>query len=145
MERFKTFTVLIADISRRIRKIKTEEMAKWSLKSHHVSCLCYLYEYKQLTAAQLCDICLEDKSNISRSIDFLEENGYIAYLSENKRKYKSLFVLTEKGNDVASQLKKRIELVLEEVGKGLTSENRKIMYESLDLINNNLQKITNEY
>ena len=44
IERFETFTVLITKISRSIRKIKTEEMAKFNLKSPHVSCLYYLFK-----------------------------------------------------------------------------------------------------
>ena len=41
-ERYKSFTVLISGISRSIRRIKTEEMAEFNLKSPHVSCLYYL-------------------------------------------------------------------------------------------------------
>ena len=42
-ERFETFTVLINRISRKIRKIKIQEMADYNLRSAHVSCLYYLY------------------------------------------------------------------------------------------------------
>ena len=66
-ERFQTFTVLITKLNRCIRKIKTEEMAEFDLKSPHVSCLYYLYKADSLTAKELCDICEEDKANISRS------------------------------------------------------------------------------
>ena len=51
-ERFQTFTVLIANVNRYIRRIKTEEMAEFQLKSHHVSCLYYLYRDKELTAKE---------------------------------------------------------------------------------------------
>ena len=77
MERFETFTLLISQISRSIRKIKTEEMAEFKLKSPHVSCLYYLYKEKTLTAKELCDICDEDKAAISRSLLYLEkEKGF---------------------------------------------------------------------
>ena len=36
-ERFETFTVLIARISRGIKRIKAEEMAEFGLKGPHVS------------------------------------------------------------------------------------------------------------
>jgi len=42
--RFETFTLLITSINRSIRRIKTETMARYELKSPHVSCLYYLYK-----------------------------------------------------------------------------------------------------
>ena len=54
-QRFETFTVLIAKISRSIRRIKAEEMSEFHLKGPHVSCLYYLTQLGPLTAGQLCD------------------------------------------------------------------------------------------
>ena len=68
-DRFETFTVLIARISRSIRRLKAEEMERLGLKGPHVSCLYYLSLYDELTAAELCERCDEDKAAISRSID----------------------------------------------------------------------------
>ena len=67
-ERFETFTVLINQISRSIHQLKSAEMAEFELRSSHVSCLYYLYQMKTLTAKELCDICAEDKANISRTV-----------------------------------------------------------------------------
>ncbi|MBQ7880983.1 MAG: hypothetical protein IJ358_04000 [Clostridia bacterium] len=51
-QRFETFTVQIAKISRCIRKIKSEEMAEFNLKSPHVSCLYYLYRQNNKMTAK---------------------------------------------------------------------------------------------
>ena len=83
-ERFQTFTVLISNINRAIYKIKAEEMSEFDLKSSHVSCLYYLYQKTSLTAKELCDICEEDKANISRSMEYLEKNGYLTPLPEKR-------------------------------------------------------------
>lgn len=139
IERFKTFTILIASLSRNIRRIKTDEMFKWDLKSNHVSCLYYLYVNKALTSKQLCDICDEDKANVSRSIEYLKENGYITNIKDDRKRYKSPFVLTEKGMEIGKKLYDRIEEVLSEVSRGITEEERLIMYKCLNIINNNLQ------
>ena len=64
-ERFQAFTVLVANLNRCIYKIKTEEMAEYNLKSSHVSCIYYIYRYGSLTPTELCDLCGEDKANIS--------------------------------------------------------------------------------
>lgn len=76
-QRFETFTVLIAKISRSIRRIKAEEMSEFHLKGPHVSCLYYLTQLGPLTAGQLCDRCEEDKAAVSRSLEYLEQNGYV--------------------------------------------------------------------
>ena len=76
-QRFETFTVLIGKISRNIKRMKALQMAQLDLKGPHVSCLYYLYRSGPLTAAELCDRCEEDKGAVSRSLDFLERNGYV--------------------------------------------------------------------
>ena len=144
-ERFKTFTVLMANINRSIRKIKTEEMAEFRLKSPHVSCLYYLYKENALTAKELCDICEEDKANISRTIDYLETNGYLVRQQQDNKKYKNHLALTEKGRNVGERIAEKIDRILNEAGAGICEEERMIMYRSLFQISNNLQKRCNQY
>ena len=112
--RFKLFTVLTSKVNRCIRKIKTDEMAEFNLKSTHVSCLYYLYEESGLTAKELCDICDEDKAAISRALDYLETNGYLTCDSKTTKRYKSPITLTEKGMIVASKVNEKINRVLDE-------------------------------
>ena len=144
-ERFKNFTVLIAKISRSIRKIKTEEMREYNLKSPHVSCLYYLNKVDILTAKELCDICGEDKAAISRSIEYLEKNGYLVCDSNLKKRYKSPLMLTEKGRNISALIVKKIDAILDMASVGLAEENRVIMYDSLALISNNLEKFCKNY
>ncbi len=144
-ERFETFTVLMAKINRSIRKIKTEEMAEFNLKSPHVSCIYYLYRANSLTAKELCDVCDEDKANISRSIDYLETNGYLTCASKAQKRYKSPLELTEKGKEVGKRISEKVDAVLHAVSDGLSEEKRAIMYESLEIIAGNLQKICDRY
>ena len=143
--RFENFTGLISSISKSIRKIKTEEVEEYNLKSTHVSCLYYIYKTEELTAKELCDLCGEDKALISRSLDFLETNGFIQCNSTLKKRYKSGLILTEKGSEVAKKITQKIDQILNLASNGLTEENRKIMYESLSIINSNLQTLCNNY
>ncbi|MBE5921408.1 MAG: MarR family transcriptional regulator [Lachnospiraceae bacterium] len=144
-ERFQTFTVLISKFSRSIRKIKTEEMAKFDLKSQHVSCLYYLYKMGALTAKELGDVCEEDKANLSRAIEYLETNGYITCESKTQKRYKSPLKLTEKGEAIGKQITARVDHILEEASAGMTEESRAVLYRSLSLISSNLQKICDQY
>ncbi len=143
--RFETFTVLITAINRCIKKIKTQEMEEFDLKSPHVSCLYYLHKRSALTAKELCDICEEDKSNISRSIDYLECNGFLVCRCASQKRYKSPLELTEKGKETADIIVEKVDRILREASDGISDEDRLIMYRSLDRINKNLQKICENY
>lgn len=145
-QRFETFTTQIAKISRSIRKIKTEEMAEFNLKSPHVSCLYYLYQSGNgMTAKELCDICDEDKAAISRAIAYLEEDGYINCSSRTEKRYKSPLSLTDKGVMVAKKIFEKVEHILDLASPGLTSKERQDFYATLTYISNNLQKLCDKY
>ena len=139
-ERFETFTVLINKISRNIRKMKNHEMAAYGLRSMHVSCLYYLYSARSLTATELCERCEEDKATISRALDFLEDNGFIVCESKSAKRYKSLLSLTEKGREAGKKIYDKINLVLDEVGVGLTPEERQSFYNYLAIISDNIKR-----
>ena len=143
-ERFKNFTLLMSNINRSIRRIKTEEMAEFDLKSPHVSCLYYLYKEKALTPKQLCDICEEDKANVSRSVDYLKTNGFLRFKNSAHR-YKSPLELTERGREVAAVIVERIDRIFSVIGEGLTEEQRQAMYEALHKISDNLQAVCERY
>ncbi len=140
-ERFETFTVLIAKISRNIRKIKNQEMAEYDLRSPHISCLYYLYSAESLTATELCERCEEDKATISRSLDYLEKNEYIICDARSAKRYKSPLLLTEKGREVGKKIADKIDLVLDEISVGLTEEERIAFYSSLTIISDSLDAI----
>ena len=144
-ERFSAFTLLISKIQRQIRRIKTEEMAEYDLKSPHVSCLYYLYKWENLTAAELSEACDEDKGAISRSLEHLERCGYLACDAPAGRRYKARLSLTESGREVAAHLVERIDSVLDVVGRELSDEKRAILYECLAIVSNDLEEITRGY
>ena len=144
-ERFKEFTLLVANLNRCIYKLKAEEVAEFNLKSSHVSCLYYLYEEENLTATELCEICGEDKANISRAVRYLESNGFLQCKATTSKRYKSPLVLTEKGRAIAQRIVEKIDNVLRFSSEGLSEEDRKTMYQSLMVVNNNLTKLCEGY
>lgn len=144
-QRFSAFTVLVANINRCIRKIKTEEMAEFDLKSPHVSCLYYLYIMGPLTAKALGGVCGEDKAALSRSLECLEEEGYIECTSSAKKRYKSPLALTDSGRAVASQIVEKIDRVLALAGEGMEDGERETLYRCLSIVNDNLVGICERY
>ena len=139
--RFETFTVLINRISRNIRKIKNQEMEEYQMRSAHISCLYYLYASDGLTAAELCERCEEDKATVSRALEYLESNGYLACQSKSVKRYRSPLMLTEKGTAFGKMIAEKIERVLEEVSVGLTEEERFAFYRSLSIISDSLDTV----
>lgn len=143
-KRFQTFTILINRISRNIRKIKNQEMAEYNLRSAHISCLYYLYLSEGLTATELCELCEEDKATISRAVDYLENNGYIAGESVVGKRYKAPLNLTKKGREVGEKISLKIDAVLKELNHNLSEEDRQRFYSSLSIISDCLEQICNQ-
>lgn len=145
MERFETFTVLIMKINRSIHKIKAAEMAEFNLKGPHVSCLYYLGRAETMTAKELCDVCGEDKAAVSRSIVYLEKNGYVACESDSKKRYKAALTLTEKGKMAAARIAEKIDGVLQKSSEGINVESLQAVYDGLAAIEKNLSEICKNY
>ena len=138
-ERFETFTVLINQLSRSIRRIKAEQMESINLKGPHVSCLYYLSKDGPLTAAELCDLCEEDRAAVSRSLEYLEQNGYLQ-IPEGKR-YRRPLVLTQKGAAAGAEVSRRIDSIVALASCDVLEEDRLAMYRALSIISKNLEKI----
>lgn len=138
--RYGIITQLITNIGRNIYKLKLYNMEEIGLKSTHVSCLYYLYKEKTLTFGDLCEKCDENKAAISRTVDDLTRLGYIEKKKEST-KYKVPLVLTDKGEQIGSYISQKIENLVEQASQGLSETDRKVLYESLILINKNLQEM----
>ena len=145
MERYATFTALITELNRAIHKIKTKEMEEYDLKSMHVSCIYYLYEEGSMTASNLCELCKEDKATISRSVLFLQENGFIVREDSGSKRYNTPIILTERGKMLGKKLSDKVNSVLSVSDLGISAEERATMYKCLELINNNLQEYCKKY
>ena len=145
LERFEKFSLAIVEISRFWHKIAGEELAKYGLKSSHITYLLTLYRYPAgLTAPKLAELCGRDKADVSRMLSILESKGLVRKESTGTSRYRGLLLLTDEGKTVASALSAQAERAVERAGDGLTDENRAIFYESLDTITNNLRKISQE-
>lgn len=140
--RFETFTTQINKISRNIRRIKTLKTRQLNLTGPCVSCIYYLYKHAEgLAAGDLKELCDEDKAAISRTLNYLEGNGFITCLSQAKKRYNSPLLLTDKGRDIGKIVVENIDSVLEEVSVGVSEEERILFYKTFAKISENLEKI----
>ena len=145
-QRYETFSSLILNISRCVQKIKNVEMATLGLKGNQVQCLFSLFNSDNgATLRALCEMCGEDKANMSRTLKELSDKELI-YVDEQKdRKYKNPVKLTEKGAAIAKIVSEKISAMLEQGSVGITETDRVQMYHTLAKISDNLTKICDAY
>lgn len=138
-DRFNSFTTLISSIYRNIYLIKDFETSVYGLKSNHVSCLYNLARFGELTQVELIQICQENKAAISRTINFLMENGYIE-ISNSDMVYKKKYSLTEKGKRMSEVIENRITSILDAASGDISDLKRIEMYKALSHIDENLKE-----
>lgn len=145
LERFEKFSCAVSEISRYWHKIASEELGKYGLKSSHASYLTTVYRFDgDITSPKICELCGRDKSDVSRMMSILEKNGLVKKESVHQNQYAGYWKLTNEGRKVAEIINQKATLAVEKAGAGLTEENRKIFYQSLEIITNNLRQISEE-
>lgn len=145
IDRFERFLLSISEISRYWHKIASEEMEKYGLKGTHVVYLTTMYHYPEgITATQLCELCGRDKADVSRTMTSMEKKGLVKKEGVNQNLYRALLKLTDEGKLAAAHVRNRARIAVELAGDGLTDENRRIFYDSLELITSNLKTICEE-
>lgn len=145
LERFERFSFAISEISRCWRKIASEELAKYGLKSPHVIYLTTMYKYPDgITVPKLCEISGKDKSDASRMIAILEEKGLARKKDVGGSLYRGIWVLTNEGMTAAEQVSLRASKAVEMAGKGLDEETRNVFYKALESITFNLTMLSKE-
>lgn len=138
LQRFQAFVTGITVCYKYIQRIKSAEMTELGLKGTHAMCLFYLHHNPEgLTAAQLCQLCAEDKAAISRTLAELQSQGYIQV--PQSRKYRAPLFLTPAGIQVARQVDSLIEDWVSAGGDGLTETERADFYYALERIAFNLR------
>ena len=77
-DRFGRFSLALFEISRHWYRLAGDEMARHGLKAPHAIYLTALYRSEDgLTGPELCQRCGRDKSDVSRTLALLEEQGFV--------------------------------------------------------------------
>ena len=136
LQRFQSFVTGVTLCYKSIQKIKATEMTEFGLKGTHVMCLFFLSQHPEgLTAAQLSQMCAEDKAAISRTLAVLQEQGYI---QAGEKKYRVPLRLTPAGQALAREMEALIQQWVSLGGDDLTEEERRVFYRVLGKIAANL-------
>ena len=106
LDRFERFSFAIAEISRCWRKLASDELAKYGLKSPHATYLTTMYRYPDgITVPKLCEVSGKDKSDASRMIAILEKKGLAQKKVVDGSLYRGLWILTEQGKKAAQEIR----------------------------------------
>lgn len=139
-DRFENFTTYISLAYKYIIKIKSHQMKEFGLKASHVMCLYHLGKNPNgLTSVELGTLCAEDKAGISKTLSELRNKGLVISDNEGARVYRAKHTITTKGEEVYHHINNVIDSIVDEVGDGLSQEERYSLYKSLETITNNLK------
>lgn len=145
LDRFERFSYALAEISRCWRKLASEELAKYGLKSPHATYLITMYKYPNgITVPDLCEVSGKDKSDASRMIAILEKKGLARKKDVDGSLYRGLWALTDEGKTAAQQVSIRASKAVEMAGKDLNNETRNVFYKALESITSNLTVLSKE-
>jgi DNA-binding MarR family transcriptional regulator len=143
-DRYEHFTYANNEINKFLRKIAGDEMKKHGLKSPHAIYFTVLGKTadKGLTATQICELSGRDKADVSRMLALMEERELVVKKGVHQNLYNGVFVLTEKGLQIADSVQQKVAKAVEIAGKDLTEETRLSFYNSLDSIVENLRELS---
>ena len=142
ISRFERFSQAISEINRCWHKIASDEMEKYGLKGPYAIYFTAMLRFPEgITSAKLGEVCARDKSDVSRAVAEMEKKGIITRVSDGKKAYRAQLYLTEIGVSAAEHIERRATLAVESGGRGLGDERREALYESLELIVENLKAV----
>ena len=147
IERFESFTTSVTKAYKCIQKIKLAETERMGLKANHVMYMHYLGKNPEgLTAKELCELCIEDKAAVSRTIVDLTEKGFVKPLeSDSGRKYRIKVMLTQEGIEINNKFKEAIAKAVSKASRNLNDVDRENFYRVLFNITDNLEMICESY
>lgn len=142
VHRYERFSSAVAGISRCIQKIESEEMERYGLKGSYAQYLAALRRCEGgLTVSQLSELCVKDKAAVSRAVSEMEQKDLILREATGDNLYRAAIVLTDKGTEIAEYVARRATAAVDLASKGLSEDDRRVLYYALDLISTNLKDI----
>ena len=142
VERFEQFSALISGAYRLVQKLERTEMGAYGLKGAFAQYLLVMSHYPQgITSAQLCEACEKDKAAVSRAVSEMESKGLVVREGEGEQSYRALLFLTDEGRRAAEFVSQRASVAVVKANEGISEEQRRVFYETLEQFNENLQRI----
>ena len=146
--RFYRFVLLIDGVHKCIQKLRFDTAPCFGVKSVHIFWIYELMAHPEgLNAAELASRSMISRSLVSREIEELLKDGYIAMqeTSRGKRKnYNARITLTEKGLELASRIMDEGVKVQNAVSAGISAEELASFYNTLEKLHKNICAVAAE-
>ena len=145
--RFEKLALLIDGIHKSIHKMKIEAAPHLGVKAVHVFWVYELMIHPEgLTATELAEESMIDRSLVSREIEVLKNGGYvISDTPSGKRNYNARISLTEKGLELANRIVSYVKYVQDTVDEGITPEELGAFYKTLTKLSDNFTRLSREF
>ena len=140
------FLIFYQSFERVLKDIKKKEMsymAEYGLRSVHMGCLIRIKQSeKGMTITQIAKESNTDKALISRVIKELAQDGFVATKTAGEdRSYNKKYYLTEKGENIASDINEDIGSYMVQARAGIPEGDMLKFYETLGLLSKNISLI----
>ena len=145
IRRFERFLQSISEIEYSVHRIASDELAAFGLKGSYATYLTTLSRYPEgISSAKLGELCRRDKSDVSRAVSELEKRGLVRREGSGSGLYRAKLILTDSGRQVSEAVREKASRAVILAGSGLTDEQRIQFQDALDLIADNLVRLSKE-
>lgn len=140
--RFIHFTNMVDTTHKCIKRIETSFAPQFGIKSVHMFWLHELKEHPEgLTATELANRRMVDRSLISREMDDLKRAGLVTLKQNGGKSYNARLTLTPKGEEIAAKIEAVALSVQNETSCAISREELVSFYETFEKIRGNLIQI----
>lgn len=138
-DKFIRFTGRITGITKSIRKLISEEVARLGLRRAYAIPIYFIYENGPISASKLSRLCGEDKANLSRTLHLLEADGYVVMEERTSPRRRVRVALTAEGERIGGLLSARSRELVAVASEGISAEAMAVMNDALFKIDENLR------
>lgn len=140
--RFLMFRRNFDRILKDIKKKEMSYMSEYGLRAVHMGCLLRIKQSgKGMTATELAKDSQTDKALISRVIKELANDGFV---TTNASGYNKRYYLTEKSEEIVSNIARDVGQYMEEARRGIPEEDMLKFYEVLANLATNISLIVKD-
>lgn len=141
--RFIRFTQMIDTTQKCVKRLELSFAPLLGIKSVHVFWLYELLQHpKGLTATELAQHCMVDRSLISREINELKQDGLVEVKALTRSNYNALLILTDKGQKMAERIGEVAFLIQNDARGDISEQDILLFYATFEKILNRLIDIT---
>lgn len=142
-DRFEAFAGIIFQLNKEIQRLKKTEMERFGLHGTDALLLVCLSKHSQgIAAADIAHSIGVDRALVSRSINALQNTGYVEVSTvQGSTSYRNPVLLTPKGYKLWGEVNRIINRLVGQAAKDLAADEVTVMYRALGKVLENLKEL----